>query len=157
VVPRRAPEVLRAAAREADALVVGAPGGSGSTSRSLFAGARCAVTTVGGAAGVRSGRPHRHVVVGVDASATEATEATEAAGEAVAGVVREALHHARAGDRVTVVAGFRPEPVRRDWPRGYRPSPTVDEQVSAVREATSAVVGPPPLSSTSAARVPTAA
>ncbi len=151
MVPRRAPEVLRAAAREADALVVGAPGGSGSTSRSLFAGARCAVTTVGGAAGVRSGRPHRHVVVGVDASATEA------AGEAVAGVVREALHHARAGDRVTVVAGFRPEPVRRDWPRGYRPSPTVDEQVSAVREATSAVVGPPPLSSTSAARVPTAA
>ncbi len=132
----RAPDVLVAASRDAEGVVVGRPARLGRTSRSLLDRARCPVTIVGPASGVRSGRSHRHVVVGVDASGAGP------AGEAVAGVVREALHHGRAGDRVTVVAGFRPLPVTRDWPRGYRASPTVDEQMSAVREAALAVVDP---------------
>ncbi|MDF2979180.1 MAG: hypothetical protein K0S40_3908 [Actinomycetospora sp.] len=133
----RGRDVLVAAAVGADAVVVGRPVHLGRTVRALLERVACPVTAVDpGDAPTEetAGGRNRHVVVGVDASAGPSGE-TEAS-------LAEALRRTRDGDRVTVVAGFDPAPVRSDWPRGYRPTPTVDEQLRTVREATRALVDP---------------
>lgn len=136
----RPADVLLAAAHDADALVVGRPAGCGRTVRELLRRSSCPVSV----AAPTASRPHvrrgRLVVVGVDAvadgGAGEVLQAT------VGGAVREALRHARGPDRVVVVVCFVPATEHLDWPRGRRPSATVDEQVRAVREASLAVVAP---------------
>ena len=130
----RATDVLLAAAHDADALVVGRPARSGRTVRELLDRSSCPVSVavpMASGAGVRRGRL---VVVGADAVPVGG------AGETLRGTVRDALRHVRGGDRVVVVVGFVPAAERLDWPRGRRPSATVDEQVRAVRETSLAVV-----------------
>lgn len=134
--PGRAADVLLAAARGGAAVVVGRPARRGRTVAALLRGAPGPVTVVGPSL---RGDGARHVVVGVDPTAGSTAASVP---EIVATTVGEVLQQSRDGDRVTVVAGFHPLPVRGDWPRGYLPSPTVDEQVRAARESTLAVVTP---------------
>ncbi|GAA4760013.1 universal stress protein [Actinomycetospora chibensis] len=130
----RPADVLLAAAH--DALVVGRPARAGRTLRELLHHASCPISVAGTAGSGVDARRGRLVVVGVDAVPVAC------AGEALQGTVREALRHVRGGDRVVVVVGFVPAAERLDWPRGRRPSATVDEQVRAVRDASLAVVAP---------------
>jgi len=132
----RPADVLLAAAHDADALVVGRPERSGRTVRELLHCSSCPVSVAVPTASGVDVRRGRLVVVGVDAVLVGGT------GEALRGTVREALRHVRGGDRVMAVVGFVPAAERLDWPRGRRPSATVDEQVRAVREASLAVVVP---------------
>lgn len=131
----RPADVLPAAAREADALVVGCPGRSGRTLRAVLDRAACPVTVVRPAVASAVAGRGRVVVVGVEADRDTTADEVRTA-------LREALRHARPADRVVVVAGFVPAPERLVWPRGHRPSPTVDEHARTVREATRAAVGP---------------
>ncbi|GAA4880368.1 universal stress protein [Actinomycetospora straminea] len=134
--PGRASDVLLAAARGGAALVVGRPARRGRTVATLLAGAPGPVTVVAPSVGAAGAR---HVVVGVDPTAGSTAASLP---EIVATTVGHVLQRSRDGDRVTVVAGFHPVPVPGDWPHGYRPSPTIGEQVRAVQESTLAVVTP---------------